>query len=484
MRKFILALVLCFLPGISYAHSCQIFEISPENHSLKIQCQLIKVAPNSKIELRFLDRFAGIENLSQRVSTLRIKDENDQRLLPEMSSNGLYRFLSRNSSVIKVNFEMRLSQVSGAARDPGNYALTSSLSRETGFFLLSDLLPEICISNQCQNNNLQLFLQPPAEWSAASTESKTDDFYTISDWRKTTFFIGKLRRKTLQVNQMTVEVAIAGEHSIRDEEVMNIAKAIADEQSKMLGITNKNNYLVTLAPFPIPITGLRSSALTRGRTVIMMMNAEPNEKLALKHFQKHLAHEMFHYYLPEGFNVRENFDWFWEGFTRYIALLTLHRLRMFDLPAMLEEMSYEYQFYASNPLRNKLSLVDLSPEKFANPASYELIYHKGTLVAWLYDLELRTQTDGRKNVLTVIRDLNQIYGNFQKEMGNREIIEVLATAAKLDSFMNDYIKGTKEIDLTDRLKKYGLSVEGNMSRLSIKPKWSKKQQALIEGLSQ
>ena len=134
MRKFILALVLCFLPGISYAHSCQIFEISPENHSLKIQCQLIKVAPNSKIELRFLDRFAGIENLSQRVSTLRIKDENDQRLLPEMSSNGLYRFLSRNSSVIKVNFEMRLSQVSGAARDPGNYALTSSLSRETGFF--------------------------------------------------------------------------------------------------------------------------------------------------------------------------------------------------------------------------------------------------------------------------------------------------------------------------------------------------------------
>ncbi len=484
MKKFILVLALCFLPVISYAHSCQIFEISPENHSLKIQYQLMKVAPNSNIELRFLDRFAGIENLSQRVSMLRIKDENDQRLLPEISGNGLYRFSSRNSSVIKINFEMRLSHVSGAARDPGNYALTSSLSREAGFFLLSDLLPEICISNQCQNNNLQLSLQPPAEWSAASTESKTDDFYTIADWRKATFFIGKLRRKTLQANQMKVEVAIAGEHSIRDEEVTNIAKAIANEQSKMLGTTNKNNYLVTLAPFPIPITGLRSSALTRGRTVIMMMNAEPNEKLALKHFQKHLAHEMFHYYLPEGFNVRENFDWFWEGFTRYLALLTLHRLRMFDLPVMLEEMSYEFQFYSNNPLRNKLSLVDLSPEKFANPASYELIYHKGTLVAWLYDLELRTQTEGRKNVLTVMRDLFQAYGNNQQEIGNREILEALGKAAKLDSFTNDYIKGTKEIDLAERLKKYGFSVEDNITKLSIKPKWSKKQQALIEGLSQ
>ena len=129
-------------------------------------------------------------------------------------------------------------------------------------------------------------------------------------------------------------------------------------------------------------------------------------------------------------------------------------------------------------------MVDLSPEKFANPASYELIYHKGTLVAWLYDLELRTQTEGRKNVLTVLRDLNQTYGNFQKEIGNREVLEALGTAAKLDSFVNDYIKGTKEIDLTECLKKYGFSVEGNVTKLSIKPKWSKKQQALIEGLSQ
>lgn len=484
MKTIILVLVFCLLPVISSAHSCQISEISPENHSLKIQCQLAEVPPNSKIALRFLARFAGIENLSERVSTLRIKDENDQRLLPEILGNGLYRFSSKNSPAIKINFELRLSQMREAARDPGNYALTSSLSREAGFLLLSDLLPEICISNQCQDNNLQLSLKLPAEWSTATTEAKTDDFYTIPDWRKATFFIGKLRRKTLQANQMKVEVAIAGEHSIRDEEVTNIAKAIADEQSKMLGAVNKNNYLVTLAPFPIPITGLRSSALTRGRTVIMMMNAEPAEKLALKHFQKHLAHEMFHYYLPEGLTVRENFDWFWEGFTRYLALLTLHRLRLFDLPVMLEEMSYEYQFYSYNPLRNKLSLVDLSPEKFANPASYELIYHKGTLVAWLYDLELRTQTDGRKNVLTVMRDLYQAYGNNQQEIGNREIVEALGKAAKLDSFTNDYIKGTKEIDLTERLKKYGLSVEGNVTKLSIKPKWSNKQRVLIEGLSQ
>ena len=157
---------------------------------------------------------------------------------------------------------------------------------------------------------------------------------------------------------------------------------------------------------------------------------------------------------------------------------------MFDLPVMLEEMSYEFQFYSNNPLRNKLSLVDLSPEKFANPASYELIYHKGTLVAWLYDLELRTQTEGRKNVLTVMRDLFQAYGNNQQEIGNREILEALGKAAKLDSLINDYINGTKEIDLAERLKKYGFSVEGNVTKLSIKPKWSKKQQALIEGLSQ
>jgi predicted metalloprotease with PDZ domain len=483
VKNFILALVLCIFPSVAHSHSCQILEISPENHSLKIQLQLAKITPNSQIELRFLDRFAGIENLSQRVSTLRIKGENDQRLLPEILSNGQYRFVAKSSS-IKINFEMRLSQLSGAARDPGNYALTSSLSREAGFLLLSDLLPEICIAGKCATNNLELSLQLPANWSAATTETFIDNAYAISDWRKASVFIGKLRKKIIPVNQMQVEVAIAGEHAIRDEEIFSLAQAVAAEQIKILGATSTKNYLVTIAPFPIPLTGLRSSALTRGRTVVMMLNTETNEKLALKHFQKHLAHEMFHFYLPESFNVRENFDWFWEGFTRYIALLTLHRLRMADLPVMLEEMSYEYQFYSYNPLRNKLSLVDLSPEKFANAASYELIYHKGTLVAWLYDLELRTQTEGRKNVLSVMRDLNQTYGNSQQEIGNREITEALAKAAKLDSFVNEYIKGTKEIDLNQLLKKYGLSVEGNTTKLSISPKWSKKQQTLIEGMSQ
>ena len=484
MKIIFLALMLCLLPIISYADTCQISEISPENRSLKIQLQLASIASNSQVQLRFLDRFAGIENLSERVSTLRIKDENDQRLLPEISGNSLYRFSSKNSSIIKINFEMRLSQLNGAARDPGNYALTSSLSREAGFLLLSDLLPEICISNQCLDNDLQLSMQLPAEWSATSTEPKNNNIYSISDWHKASIFIGKLRNQTFQINQMKVEVAIVGKQVIRDEEIIKLVQKIAEEQARILGATNSNNYLFTLAPFPIPLTGLRSSALTRGRTVVMMMNAEPNEKLALKHFQKHLAHEMFHYYLPEEFNVRENFDWFWEGFTRYVALLTLHRLRLFDLPVMLEEMSYEFQFYSNNPLRNKLSLIDLSPEKFANPASYELVYHKGTLIAWLYDLELRTQTDGRKNVLTVMRELYQVYGNKKQEIGNREILAALSKAAKLDSFVSDYIKGTKEIDLTEHLKKYGFSIEGNITKLSIKPKWSNKQRALIEGLSQ
>ena len=32
---------------------------------------------------------------------------------------------------------------------------------------------------------------------------------------------------------------------------------------------------------------------------------------------------MFHFYLPNAFVIRDNFDWFWEGFTRYVGLLSL-----------------------------------------------------------------------------------------------------------------------------------------------------------------
>jgi predicted metalloprotease with PDZ domain len=250
----------------------------------------------------------------------------------------------------------------------------------------------------------------------------------------------------------------------------------------MMGHQEQGDFLVTLTPFPVPLTGLRSAALTRGRSVVMMLNPGPDPRQTLALYQKHLAHEMFHFYLPEAFKARENFDWFWEGFTRYVALLTLNRLRLVSLREYLDELGFEYEAYTANPLRKQMSLLAASQGKFANAASYELVYRKGTLVAALYDLELRLQSGGRQNVMDVMRELDANYR--QRELGNREVLATLRKAGKFEKFIADYIEGTHDIVLAEVLKPYGLKVEtaSGAPRVIVTGNPSLKQNALLAQL--
>ncbi len=485
-RWFFFFSVWLFFPAASFAATlfCQISSISPYERSLKVSCTVSDLPITGKVELRFADRFAGIEGLSERLYGLQIRDTNGQRLLPEILGSGVYRINPANSSQLTLEYQLRLAEVNGISRDPSKYALTSSLSPQFGFLLLSDVLPNFCAVSkaECESLAVRLKFQLPDEWQVATTEPESFGAFDVADLERAIFFIGKLRRQAITIGQMKIQVALAGDTSLSDVQVNVLVEAIARQQATMMESREQGDFLVTLTPFPIPLTGMRSSALTRGRSIVMMLNPEADARRTLALYQKHLAHEMFHFYLPEAFQARENFDWFWEGSARYVALLTLNRLRFINLREYLDEISFEYETYAANPLRNQVSLIAASQGKFANAASYELVYRKGTLIAALYDLELRTQSDSRKNVMNVLREL---YGNYrQRDIGNREVLATMRKAGKFEKFIQDYIEGTAAIELADLVKPYGLKVEtaSGSPRLSVVRNPSLKQNTVLAQL--
>ncbi len=470
-RWFFFFSLLLFFPAASFAATlfCQISAISPHERSFKVSCTVSAFPAADKVELRFADRFAGIERLSERLYGLQIRAANGQRLLPEILGSGVYRINPGNSAQLTLEYQLRLAEVNGVSRDPSKYALTSSLSPQFGFLLLSDVLPNLCAISkaECASLAVRLKFQLPDEWQVATTEPESFGAFDVADIERAIFFIGKLRRQAITIGQMKLQVALAGETSLSDVQVNVLVEAIARQQATMMQSREQGDFLVTLTTFPIPLTGLRSSALTRGRSIVMMLNPDTDARQTLALYQKHLAHEMFHFYLPEAFQARENFDWFWEGFARYVALLTLNRLRFISLREYLVEIGLEYETYASNPLRKQVSLIAASQGKFTNAASYELVYRKGTLIAALYDLELRTQSDSRKNVMDVLREL---YGNYrQRGIGNREVLATMRKAGKFDKFIQDYIEGTQAIELGKLVKTYGLEVEtaSGSPRLSV-----------------
>jgi hypothetical protein len=467
--------------------TCRIDRISPQNRTLAVSCGV--ALPAEKFELRFANQFAGVDRLSERVYGLKIKDDDGAVLPLEIRGDGLYRFNAKTRRWFTIDYEMRLAR----ALDPSQFALVSSLGNEGGFLLLGDLLPRLCPEQasdaDCDAlvNPIRLRIAAPPSWRIATTEKRDAEFFEIDDARHAVFFLGRLREKAAAVGAVNLRMAIAGDWGFADQEVFKLAEAIAREQSAMIGGGRAASSLITLAPFPQPLTGLRSSAITQGRTSVVMLNPNNDALATFDHYRRHLAHEMFHFYLPNSFRVRENFDWFWEGAARYIALVTLARLQLISLREYLDAIGAEYEAYWFNPLRNQVSLIAASPEKFSSAANYDLIYRKGMLVAALYDLELRWQSRGKLNLADVMRSLYQKYATDGREIGNREVLDEMRGFGDFSRQLRDDVESLREIDLNERVNRYGLVMEWvavgrGRARLKTAAKLSARQQALLSEL--
>jgi predicted metalloprotease with PDZ domain len=473
-------------PGAGAALTCRLDQISPPDRKLDVSCAM-SIPPAHRLALRFTDQFAGIDRLSERIFSLKVRDEQGAVLPLEIRGGGLYFFPNAGRpQTVTITYQARLARV----LDPSQYALISSLGPQSGFLYPGDLLPRLCAVDQanCAANPVKLQVIPPSAWKIATTEKATGGFFEIAAPQRALICLSNFRERTVTANSMSIRLIVAGAWDSSDEEIFKLAELIAREQAAIVESGETGDFLVALAPFPLPLTGLRSSAVTIGRTVVLQLNSNSDSAQTFAHFRRHLAHEMFHFYLPNSFRIRENFDWFWEGFTRYVALLTLARLRLIDFQAYLDAIGEEYAAYAFNPARAQISLIAASPEKFASLAVYDLVYRKGMLVAALYDLELRWQSKGRYSLTDVMRGLYQKYARRGVEAGNSEVLNELNRLGDFKRLIRDDIEGVSEIKIVERLKPYGLdfawspATRGKVT-ISRSAKLSERQRYLFDGLA-
>jgi len=479
-----LLLLLIALTGSALSQApqigCRIDQISPENRSLRIDC-LVTALSARKITLRFKDEFAGIDRLSERIDSLKGADARGAELKPEIRGDGLYGF--DVAAPVRISYQMRLARAYNSAQ----HALVSSLGPEAAVLMMADLLPEFCAEESRCNFPTRVKISPPEGWKIATTETRREEFYDLEDLSRAIFLVSRFRERAVKIGEMNLRSAIAGTWNFNDDDVFKLVEAIAREQAELIQSREAGDFLVTLAPYPQPITGLGSSAVTIGHTVVLMLNQSNDAARTLAHYGRHLAHEMFHFYLPNAFQIRENFDWFWEGFTRYIALITLTRLHLVAFQEYLDLIAAEYESYGLNPLKTEVSLLDASPKKFSGAANYNLVYRKGMLVAALYDLELRWRSKGKSSLSVVMRSLYSNYARGNQPIGNREVIDELRRQGDFTRLVRDDIEGVQEIELAKRIKAYGLGIEQSAAtrtlRITIPAKSSDRLRDLIAQLT-
>jgi predicted metalloprotease with PDZ domain len=238
---------------------------------------------------------------------------------------------------------------------------------------------------------------------------------------------------------------------------------------------------VLLIPFSGRVGPERWSADSRGRDVVLVMGKDGSRSALLSRLRVVLAHELFHLWVPNALALEGDYDWFFEGFTLYQAMLTALRLHYISFNDYLDTIARVYDSYRSSPERDKLSLIEASERRWTTSASF--VYDKGMLVALLYDLKVRRNSGNRTTLTDVYSGLvGEVISNHQD--ANDLIISMLNRHQGMDQFGRDYIQTAGQLNLAQELEPFGLNVEttGSLTEVKVRRTISSEQRQLLKAL--
>ncbi len=317
---------------------------------------------------------------------------------------------------------------------------------------------------------------------SASSQDSVGQEYAVTNPEQAVFVVASsLRKKTTKVGTAEIRIVTVGDWPFSDSEVSKIVVTIVEEYTRVLRHPPPGKVAVLLVPFDGVVGPQRWSAETRGRDVILLMGQQAKPGALLPRLRVVLAHELFHLWVPNSLSLQGDYDWFFEGFTLYQALLTGLRLHYITFEDYLQTLSRVYVSYRSSRERDKLSLLDASERRWT--ASSSLVYDKGALVAFIYDLMLRRNSAGRETMTDIYPVLLQ-EGQGSRQDANALLTKLLDRRPGLDRFSEEFVGSTAEIDLATFLTPFGLEVAntGSNSRIQVGKNINKEQRQLLKQL--
>jgi predicted metalloprotease with PDZ domain len=191
------------------------------------------------------------------------------------------------------------------------------------------------------------------------------------------------------------------------------------------------------------------------------------------------THELFHLWVPNSLKLDGDYDWFFEGFTMYVALRTALELKLINFKEYLDTLARVYDAYLS--YTDDASLIEASERRWTTPGSF--IYDKGMLVAFLFDLTLRKESGGKTTLTDKYRAL------FTPRVaehanGNDVIIGLLGSSPAAKELTKSYIENGTKLELEHLLSPYGFSLDssGSSSQLRVRQDINAEQKQLLQSL--
>ena len=419
----------------------------------------------------FRNSYARAVGLAERIEDLQATAGNGEPVNVQKLVAGEFQ---SHPQATNINYRVKLSKP-----DAVNTPHVSWLTADYGLLMLADLLPQDVVS-LAYEKRLAVDFDLPQSWMAHSASSGDGQSFSVEDPDNATFFVGEgIRTISKNVDGMELNMFVSGKWPFVDSKAFDTAARALRNYSSLTRYKLNNKCVVMIAPVAFSSSMTTWRAETRGSSVILAIDPAARFPTWLGQLGVIFTHEVFHLWVPNSLRLRGDYDWFFEGFTLYEALLTAIDLKLIDFHEFLSTLARVYDSYLS--YTDGQSLIDAAERRWTSSSS--LVYDKGMLVAFVYDLFLRQSSQQRLN-------LSAIYPRLFAELAgkpvdaNKAIMDLLNSTAGTNEFTKTYVESKVPLDLTSVLSGFGfeLNSSGAQSRLTIKKDLTAEQRSLLRSI--
>ncbi len=473
-----------FAMSLSIAAIVLCIRISAASQQVSVRIHLVPETSRVEIEgscpattkWSFTDSYGGAMGLGKRIEKFAVLDESGAEISIRKLAPGQFDSASPASHF---RYEVNLTPLLSSA----DSARVSWLTKQRGLLMLADLLPIISGANPGPAAATVKF-EAPESWTVQSNgRENPQSAVEVSDFDRAVFAVGlNLRSARVTESGMSFRLVTDGDWAFADSDVSEMVARVLKAHREVFGSMPAKQGTLILFPFPGPAAANQWSAETRGATVTLLMGKLPSKIGALAQISTPLTHELFHLWVPNALALEGNYDWFYEGFTVYQAARAAVRLDLLTFPEFLNSIGRAHD--GSNSQTNSVSLIEASARRWTTGQS--AVYSKSMVVAFLYDLRMRSSSHGKKSLDNVYRAILQKHssGAAAKSDGNEAATQALAIDGPAENFVHQFIRNPVAINLASELAPFGLEVEtlGLRTRIAVSDKLNKQQRDLLREL--
>ncbi len=221
----------------------------------------------------------------------------------------------------------------------------------------------------------------------------------------TVFVSGNYRYIESDVMGTEIGLAIAGDWSFEDDELLFVIKRIVSKEIALFGSSPHRKHLFICDANPVRGgRGFDYYGVHFAGCIVLLLDPAIDGSDLFDTQMSIIAHEFFHNWNGEAIRPdSDDFLWFVEGATVYYSYMVLLSLDIITESQYESKRETIASRYMNNPYLNEVPVgsaanVDLSDKDMVN-----LLYDGGFLVSESLDRKVRELTDGRNGLIDVLK---------------------------------------------------------------------------------